>query len=377
MLPRSTRTLWTDPAEPDPSAIDEAAEILRRGGLVAFATETVYGLGADATDPEAVARIFEAKGRPSFNPLIVHVRDAEMARRCVADWPEAAETLERKFWPGPLTPLVLPALGPDPLRLVTAGLATVGVRDPRVSSRPASLIAAAGFPLAAPSANRSNGVSPTLAKHVLADLDGRVDLILDSGQTTEGIESTVLELTTREPHVLRPGPDLRGGRSISHSAVSAASACAASWPSPPGICRPNRQHRAPDSSPLHYGPEDPGRPGRLGRTARRLPPGPPDPLLIVIVGDHPAPELCPRVRSPPIALPTPDQAAIDLYVVLRDCDNLGADLIVVLPPPHEPAWEAVRDRLHRAAQAWSGTGVTISSSFEFCSLRRDGSRRKP
>ena len=177
--------------------------MLRRGGLVAFATETVYGLGADATDPAAVTRIFEAKGRPDANPLIVHADGPDMARSCVANWPDEARLLAEACWPGPLT-LVLPrsARIPD---VVTAGLETVGVRvpDTRVAR---SLIARAGRPVAAPSANRSTGISPTLARHVLKDLDGRIDLILDSGPTALGLESTVLDLSRDSPRLLRPGP---------------------------------------------------------------------------------------------------------------------------------------------------------------------------
>src|SRR4051794_3459108 len=199
----TTRVIAVDPRQPDPSVLEEAARVLMRGGLVAFATETVYGLGADATNPEAVARIFAAKGRPTFNPLIVHASHTDMARACVADWPETAHALAGRFWPGPLT-LVLPrsTIIDD---IVTAGHDTVGVRipEPPLARR---LIAAAGRPIAAPSANRSTGVSPTLASHVLADLDGRIDLVLDSGQTAVGLESTVLDVTTRLPRILRPGP---------------------------------------------------------------------------------------------------------------------------------------------------------------------------
>ena len=201
----TTRVIAVDPDQPDPAAIAEGARVIRDGGLVAFATETVYGLGADATNPEAVARIFEAKGRPPTNPLIVHVEGKEAARPCVADWPARAEILADRFWPGPLT-LVLPRSGiiPD---IVTAGQETVGVRVPKPPIA-RWLILEAGRPIAAPSANRSNRISPTEARHVLKDLDGRIDLILDSGPTTIGIESTVLGIWNSCPRILRRAKSL-------------------------------------------------------------------------------------------------------------------------------------------------------------------------
>ena len=176
---------------------------MRRGGLVAFATETVYGLGAIATLPEAVSRIFAAKERPAINPVIVHVAGVAQAGHCVAEWPATAQTLAERFWPGPLT-LVLnrSAIIPDQ---VTAGNDTVGVRAP-AGKVARGLIERTGQPIAAPSANRSNRISPTRAEHVLADLDGRIDLIIDSGPTALGLESTVLDLTTSTPRLLRPGP---------------------------------------------------------------------------------------------------------------------------------------------------------------------------
>ena len=198
----TTRVVAVDPDRPDPDAIEQAAAIIRSGGLVAFGTETVYGLGADATNPDAVARIFAAKGRPATNPLIVHVADVAGAAACVAEWPESAATLAAHFWPGPLT-LVLPRSNiiPD---IVTAGQGTVGVRVP-ASVVACDLIRRAGRPIAAPSANRSNRISPTTAAHVAKDLDGAVDLILDSGPCLGGIESTVLDLSGPTPAVLRPG----------------------------------------------------------------------------------------------------------------------------------------------------------------------------
>ncbi len=197
-----TRVLTVDRAQPDPAALEEAAEVLRRGGLVAFPTETVYGLGADATNPEAVARIFEAKGRPSTNPLIVHGWDIKTVRTAVNGWPVSAAKLAQRFWPGPLT-FVLPRsrLIPD---IVTAGQETVGTRVPD-DLVACALLQRFGGLVAAPSANRSTRVSPSTAQHVLKDLDGRVDLILDAGPTCVGIESTVLDLTSHPPRLLRPG----------------------------------------------------------------------------------------------------------------------------------------------------------------------------
>ena len=194
---RATPVIVVRPDQPDPTALDTAAKILRRGGMVAFATETVYGLGAMATDPQAVSRIFAAKQRlTAINPVIVHVAGVAQARECVALWPATAQSLAARFWPGPLT-LVLnrSAIIPDQ---VTAGHDTVGVRAP-AGKVARGLIERAGQPIAAPSANRANRISPTRAEHVLADLDGRIDLIIDSGPTALGLESTVLDLTTAAP----------------------------------------------------------------------------------------------------------------------------------------------------------------------------------
>jgi L-threonylcarbamoyladenylate synthase len=184
------------------AAVKRAAELLRAGEVVALPTETVYGLAANALDPKAVAKIYEIKGRPAQNPIIVHVAGIEMAQRCVANWPESAAQLAQAFWPGPLT-LVLPKAKAIP-DLVTAGGATVGVRWP---SHPfmQAVIRECDFPLAAPSANPSNQISPTNAEHVRGQLGNQVPLIVDGGQSQVGIESTVIDLTTIPPRVLRPG----------------------------------------------------------------------------------------------------------------------------------------------------------------------------
>ncbi len=198
----TTRVLKVDPRSPEAEPIQAAAEVLRAGGLVAFPTETVYGLGANALDAEAVRGIFRAKERPAYDPLIVHLAEAKDLERVARDLPPVAFELAARFWPGPLT-LVLPR-GPRVPSAVTAGGDTVAVRVP---SHPVAraLIRAAGVPVAAPSANRFGRLSPTRARDVLADLEGRIDLLLDAGPTTVGVESTILSLLTPVPTVLRPG----------------------------------------------------------------------------------------------------------------------------------------------------------------------------
>lgn len=334
---RTTRILQVDPDSPSSAVLDEAAAVLRAGGLVAFATETVYGLGADATNPAAVAGIYEAKGRPPFNPLIVHAHNLVTARSCVSHWPETAELLARAFWPGPLT-LVLPrsALIPD---IVTAGRETVGIRIPRPTLTRA-LIDRTGRPLAAPSANRSSGVSPTLATHVLADLNGRIDLILDSGQTTLGLESTVLDLTSSPPRILRPGPvsahsleQALGGLRVLDEPESTVSDRPAS----------------PGQLAIHYAPRAP---------AFRID----DPRLLA-TAEHPestALILCGAAAGPGDGrfarvyhLDTPERAAHALYRVLRECDDLGVEQIIVLAPADSPDWRAIRDRIIRATRPFA------------------------
>ncbi|MBE3519419.1 MAG: threonylcarbamoyl-AMP synthase [Firmicutes bacterium] len=197
-----TRVIQVDPVEPDPRAVEEAAAVLRGGGLVAFPTETVYGLGANALDPDAVTGIFRAKGRPADNPIIVHVSRPEMLRPLVTSVPPSAEKLIFRFWPGPLT-LLFPKSTAVP-DIVTAGLPRVAIRMP---DHPVAhlLIDAAQVPVAAPSANVSGRPSPTSASDVLEDLDGKVDVVLDGGPCEIGVESTVLDLSGAVPRILRPG----------------------------------------------------------------------------------------------------------------------------------------------------------------------------
>ncbi|HZE36451.1 MAG TPA: L-threonylcarbamoyladenylate synthase [Candidatus Eisenbacteria bacterium] len=195
----SMRTLYL---QADAEAVSRAAEVIRAGGLVAFPTETVYGLGADALSAPAVTRIFEAKERPRGNPLIVHLADVSALEEVVARVPARVEDIARRFWPGPLT-LVLPRAPAVPL-VTTGGLETVAVRVPAHPVARA-LIHAASRPIAAPSANRSGGPSPTRAEHVREDLDGRIEIILDGGPAPLGVESTVLDMTSEPPTLLRPG----------------------------------------------------------------------------------------------------------------------------------------------------------------------------
>ncbi|MDR3270468.1 MAG: threonylcarbamoyl-AMP synthase [Peptococcaceae bacterium] len=196
------RVYIDDIQHPDDTAIAAAARLLQQGEIVAFPTETVYGLGANAFDPQACAKIYAAKGRPADNPLILHVCSLDMARSLALEWPEAAERCARKFWPGPLTLVVRKRADiPDE---VTGYLPTVGIRFP---AHPVALalIRAAGFPIAAPSANLSGKPSPTSGRHTWRDLQGKIPLILDAGSCIVGLESTVLDLTSAEPAILRPG----------------------------------------------------------------------------------------------------------------------------------------------------------------------------
>ena len=197
-----TEVIVIDPSRPEPALIERAATLLHAGEVVVFPTETVYGLGADALQPEAVARIFAAKGRPFHDPLIVHIAAMDTLYELTTTLPTQVEQLTQKFWPGPLT-LILPR-NPRVPALISAGMATVGVRMPNHPFALA-LISAVGSPIAAPSANRFMHISPTTAQHALTDLDERVPLILDAGPCVVGVESTVLDLCAEIPTILRPG----------------------------------------------------------------------------------------------------------------------------------------------------------------------------
>ena len=312
--------------EADAYGIAEAAASLGTGGLVAFPTETVYGLGALATGAAAIARLFAAKGRPAHNPLILHVASAALARRFAA-FDDRAERLAAAFWPGPLT-LVLP-LQPDSgiAPAATAGLDTVAVRVPRHETA-RRLLEAVAAPVAAPSANRSGRVSPTTAAHVLADLAGLIDLVLDAGPVEVGIESTVLDLSRPNARILRPGGITRDAieRAIGGLDVSDAEA--------------SEPLRSPGLLARHYAPDTPLRLDAVSVAE--------DEALLAF-----GPEPLEGAGWTLNLSPKGDlaEAAHNLYAMLRVLDAEGARRIAVMRLPEGGLGEALADRLKRAATA--------------------------
>ncbi len=318
-----TVVLKADSANPEPDVIRCAADVIRAGGLVAFPTEPVYGLGANALSVEAVSRIFDAKGRPATNPLIVHVADASEVFTVASDWPASAAQLASRFWPGPLTIVVPKREGvPD---IVTAGGATVAVRCPDHAVARA-LIRASGVPLAAPSANRSTELSPTRAEHVLKGLNGRIDLVLDGGPCSGGIESTVVDVTGEFPRVLRPGL-------ITVSMLEAVCARVESGGVREGVAR------SPGQMAKHYSPRTPL---VLAEDADEVHKQLKDAGLRVISLGYDL------IYDYKFISDDPDEYAADLYALLHELDNGQYDRIVIEMPPDEPEWAAVRDRLTRA-----------------------------
>jgi L-threonylcarbamoyladenylate synthase len=315
-------------------ALARAAEVLRAGGLVAFPTETVYGLGANALDAAAVARIFTAKGRPANNPLIVHVAETADVLRVASEWPEVAARLAERFWPGPLT-LVLPRR-PELPDIVTAGGPTVAVRLP---AHPVAreLIHLAETPIAAPSANRSNRLSPTRARHVLCDLDGRIDMLLDGGPTPGGIESTVLDLASRPPRLLRPGLIEPGALEAIIGPIERArlGVSAEALPSPGMLAR----HYAP-RTPMELAEGGEERVRQLSRDGLRVA------WLVWFDADEEAlPAGVTVVRLPSDA----GGYAAELYQALHRLDEISIDRIIAALPPEGEEWLGVRDRLRRAS----------------------------
>ena len=335
---RRTEVLAIDPHHPEPDTIEHAAAVLRRGGLVAFPTETVYGLGADATSSAAVTSVFEAKGRPATDPLIVHLpaapagtptggpigeQSGPMLEQVVRAWPAAAQRLALHFWPGPLTVIVPRADGVAPE--VGAGLDTVAVRVPAHAAARA-LIAAAGRPVAAPSANRFGRVSPTTAAHVLEELDGRIDLVLDGGPTALGVESSVVDLVGPVPALLRPG-----GVTLEDLVEVL------------GEVR-HEPRRVVDDTEAAAGP---------GQLLRHYSPSTP---VVLVDGDaEVVDELLAGLAAAEIAAArielseAPDVAARALYAALRDGDTLGVQVLLAPVLAPDGLGRAVNDRLFRAA----------------------------
>jgi len=312
------------PIEPaTQTSIQQAAKVLAGGGVAAFPTETVYGLGADATNAEAVLRVYEMKGRPRFNPLIAHVADIEAAE-AHGHFNAAARKLAEAFWPGPLTMVLKQRSESDICDLVSAGLETIALRVPE-NEIARSLLRAAGCPVAAPSANKAGHVSPTTAAHVEADLGEEPDIILDGGDTALGLESTVVDLSGPEPLLLRPGGIPR--EEIEQTlGVKLADAAPCDQPASPGQLA---SHYAPRAS--------------LRLEATSLAPG----EALLAFGPNP-----PKVENSMVNLsPKGDirEAATRLFAALRELDASGCESIAVMPIPDEGLGEAINDRLRRAA----------------------------
>ncbi len=308
----------------DAAAIAQAAAILRAGGLVAFPTETVYGLGARADDPRAVAALYAAKGRPSFNPLIAHVTDLSAARR-LGDFSGAAVSLAEKFWPGPLTLVVKATPDGAVCELARAGLDTIAIRVPAHDVARA-LLAAVDFPVVAPSANRSGHVSPTTAQHVADDLAGRIDLILDGGASRGGIESTIIDFSGGAPRLLRSGGIARGEIERITGPLASAS---------------KDEVSAPGMMASHYAPK-----ARLRLDAKEVREGE---SLLAFGASLPAHAEYARRTMNLSAVADLTEAASNLYAYLRALDADGVEAIAVAPVPGEGLGEAIRDRLARAA----------------------------
>lgn len=335
----------TDNENRDRAVISKAAAIIRNGGLVAFPTETVYGLGADAFNVDAVQKIFQAKERPAWDPLIVHVDSAEMLKRVIRSVPRHLEALMKQFMPGALT--VVAAKADAVPEMVTAGRQTVAVRMP-VHPVARALIQACGTPIAAPSANRFGRPSPTTAGHVLQDLDGRIDAVLDAGPTPIGIESTVLDLTTEPPTLLRPGGITKEQLEAVIGKILVLSG------DPDSLTFPS-SHPSPGMSPRHYAPD-----------ARLIPVEPnPGDLQIAVESWTKAGKrtgvmlpdgwMDDRSEAPLIHYdwgPWGDWQTLAhrLFNGFRHLDNQGVEIILIPLPPDEGLAGAIRDRILRASQ---------------------------
>lgn len=342
----SSSTFATQVTSDLPASLRRAVDLLRQGGTVAFPTETVYGLGADALNPVAVRRIFTIKGRPADHPLIVHLADLSQIEGVAREIPETAYLLARQFWPGPLT-LIL-RRHPDVPDLVTGGQDTVGVRIP---AHPValSLLSAFGGPLAAPSANRFGKISPTTAEHVVHELGDGPDMILEGGPSAIGLESTILDLTGERPVVLRPGAVLPEQLA---EALGVQVALGGAM---------TRKVRAPGMLPSHYAPcaplyllpsvELPAAVGHYRQDGKTV--------AVMVTETDCSTELqgCRLVRMPS----SPDDYARLLYATLRQLDACNPFIILVAALPDTPPWMAVNDRLRRAAALSSTVGRQLMS----------------
>ncbi len=339
-----TKIIKINPEKPEASYLEEAAAVLRRGGLVAFPTETVYGLGASVLHREAIGRLFAVKGRPADNPLIVHIYSSGGLQEIAADLPEVVDQLAERFWPGPLT-LVLPKKESVPEE-VSAGLPTVAVRVP---SHPVAreLLKIAGIPVAAPSANLSGRPSPTRGSHVIKDLDGRVEMILDAGPTGVGVESTVLDLTGEVPRILRPGGVTRemleevfGRGGVKEIAPGTES----SRPPSPGM---KYRHYAP-LAPLYLvmGEQEAVNRYIADRVAKDQKNGR---KAAVLAFEEDRKSFAGTLFFSLGERGKPEEAAGRLFSLLRACDDAKVGVIYAVTPSREGLGEAVFNRLWKAA----------------------------
>lgn len=334
-----TRVLTVETADQFRTAVDHAVALLREGAVVALPTETVYGLAANAFDVKAVQTIYEVKERPARNPVIVHVASLARARECVSAWPEEAEKLARQFWPGPLT-LVLPRAAAIP-DIVAAGGNTVGVRFP-LHPLIRRVIEGCEFPLAAPSANPANQLSPTTAGHVLEGLRGKIPLIVDAGPTSVGIESTVLDLTTERPRILRPG--MISAQQI-EQVIKQEITSPANEPGEAGELRSPgllKKHYSPQARMIVASWKNDGELSALVKECGVKPEG------IHVITYENIPEANPFGRVAIIPYDE-DAYARAIYAELHRSDELGALLILVERPPAGGKWDGIRDRLARAS----------------------------
>lgn len=331
ILPTHTPALFA-------SAVARAADLISSGGIAALPTETVYGLAANAFDPAAVEKIYAAKGRPASNPVIVHVGSLDLAVRCAGRWPELASRLAAEFWPGPLT-LVVPR-GPGIPDVVTAGGPTVGLRWPSHPFIPA-VVRACGLPLAAPSANLSNRLSPTSADHVFRQLGDRIPLIVDGGDCNVGIESTVVDVSGSEPVILRPGM-------IHADAIRAVAAGRLAKASESGT----EPMRSPGMLPLHYAPRARLRclawkdEQDLAQQAASMSVNPSKTWVVA----HATIPMSGRWAWVSVIPEDSEAYARGLYSELHRADEAGAEWILVEALPDTPEWAGIADRLHRASR---------------------------